>query len=172
MSFSEYISLSNPIYDEITNKIRNSYKNACILYIEKIINYTLLDNYEKRKESMPDVKEYQLFHGTKSVNIRSIADNGFQTKYNKTSAYGIGTYFSTKPEYSMFHYTNIDKSGISYVFLCDVLVGKCQKGSQNLTITADNAVDKVTNPSIYVTPHDDACYPKYLVAFHKNATTQ
>lgn len=170
MSFTEYISLSNSLYDEITNKIRDGYPNACILYIEKINNPTLLDNYEKRKESIPDVKEYELFHGTKSENIKSIIDTGFQVKYNTVSAYGIGTYFSTNPSYSMFHYTNIDKSGISYVFLCDVLVGKCQQGSHKLQITADNAVDKLSNPNIYVTPYDDGCYPKYLVAFHKNAT--
>ena len=170
MAFTEAISLSNSMYDHITNKIRVGYPNACVLYIDRIINASLLDAYNERKQAIAEsttVTEMELFHGTKADNVDSICNNGFLVQYNRTSAYGLGTYFSTNPSYSMFNYTNVDKRGVSFV--CDVLIGKCELGGHSRKIKADNAVDNLTKPSIYVTPYDDGCYPKYLVAFHKNA---
>jgi Poly(ADP-ribose) polymerase catalytic domain len=163
------IELSDKLFDEITAKIRKSYPNACVLYIDEIINYGLLEAYENRKSKMPTARELQLFHGTKSSNISSIIENGFKTEYNRTSAYGIGTYFSVYANYSK-NFTNIDKGGISYIFLCDVLVGECERTRGGTPIRKDNSVDDLLNPTMYVTPYDDACYPRYLVAFHKNAT--
>ncbi len=157
--------------------IRNSYKNACILYIDEIINEELLSKYQQRKSYIEEIRgkenvfEHQLFHGTKVDCINNIATNGFMKQFNKTSAYGKGTYFSTKASYSC-HYTDKDTTDISYMFICDVIVGKYTVVNGPLEINTamyDNSVNNITLPDIYVTPYDDGAYPRYLVAFHKNA---
>lgn len=171
------VSLSSSIYNDITKVIRVSYPNACILYMDEIINWTLSSRYIHRQESMEVlrgpgiVRELRLFHGTKVDCINSIATNGFMKKFNRISAYGKGTYFSTKAAYSR-HYTNTDTTDISYMFVCDVLVGKCTvvNGPYEIdTKEYDNSVNKEILPDIYVSPYDDGAYPRYLVAFHKNA---
>jgi hypothetical protein len=158
--------------------IRKSYPNSCILYVEEIVNEELLERYQEKKTELQGlrgehrVKELQLFHGTKHTNINSIAGFGFSKEFNKTSAYGKGTYFSTKAMYSRT-YTDNDNTDVSYMFICDVLVGNCTvvTGPREInTELYDNSVDNLSNPTIYVSPYDDGCYPRYLVAFHKNAT--
>jgi Poly(ADP-ribose) polymerase catalytic domain len=165
------VCLSSPLYDEVCARIRDSYPNSCVLYIDEVTNPELRQKYEARKDSIPNVQEKRLFHGTKFVNIDSIAKHGFDTKLNKTSAFGRGTYFATNASYSR-EYSNKDQEDISYMFLCDVLVGRCKRfgGSEKIdTESYDTGVDSVEAPSIYVCPYNDGCYPTYLVAFHKNA---
>lgn len=173
----EGVSLSNKVYDEITECIRQSYPNSCVLYIDEVVNDELYSRYMARKVDLETkrgagkVKELRLFHGTKSNVINNIAENGFMTSYNKTSAYGIGTYFSTSAKYSK-DYTNKDKDDVSYMFVCDVLIGECGRVSGYTRINTDhldNSVNNLEDPSIYVTPYDDGAYPRYMVAFHKNA---
>ena len=171
------ISVSDKQFDVIASKITESYPNACVSFVEKINNSYLIECYESRKESiikcrgLDKVKEIQVFHGTKHNNIDSIIENGFKVRWNETSAYGRGTYFSTRANYSK-NYSNIDPNEFSYMFICNIIVGNCIKGSNDMTINTelyDNAVDNLKRPSIYVTPYDDGCLPIYLVAFHKNA---
>ena len=178
MLFSFFIgrTLSSDKYDELCKLIRKSYPNACVLYIDEVLNDELYENYILRKTILgqlrgPIIKELQLFHGTSHTNIQNIATNGFLKEYNKTSAYGRGTYFSTKASYS-YNYSNIDPSDVSYMFVCDVLIGNCNAvyGAYEIdTSKYDNSVDNLNNPTIYVTPYNDGCYPRYLIAFHKNA---
>ena len=44
-------------YDVISNQVRSSYKNACILFIDEVSNKSLLDAYELYKK---DFNEYFL----------------------------------------------------------------------------------------------------------------
>jgi hypothetical protein len=171
------VSMSSSVYDDITRMIRLSYKNACVLYIDEVFNDNLHSQYQTRKlqventRGKENVRELQLFHGTKSDYINNIATNGFLTSFNRTSAYGKGTYFSTTAIYS-HHYTDKDDEDISYMFICDVIVGKCTVVNGYIDIDTklfDNSVNNILMPTIYVTPYDDGAYPRYLVAFHKNA---
>lgn len=171
------VSLCSKIYDDVTNLIKISYPNACVLYMDEIINNDLLSRYVKNKihieelRGKENVKELMLFHGTKVDCINNIATNGFMKRFNKVSAYGKGTYFSTKASYSS-HYTDTDNTDISYMFVCDVIVGNCTivNGPHEINTTLyDNSVNNISSPEIYVTPYDDGAYPKYLVAYHKNA---
>jgi Poly(ADP-ribose) polymerase catalytic domain len=177
MATFQAISLSSKIYDDICGKIRASYPKSCVLYIEEVINDKLQQQFADRKSRMQEIRgeipiqTLQLFHGTAHRNIDNIAKHGFQKSYNKTSAYGKGTYFATAASYSR-SYTNSDKEDVSYMFLCDVLVGKCFRfaGGQEInTDVYDNSVDNLTSPTIYVSPYNDGCIPRYLIAFHKNA---
>lgn len=171
------VSLSDPIYAEIEASIRKTYPYSCVLYVDRVVNTSLEEKFKSRMENLKQkrgdnkVQVLRLFHGTKGVNINSIGENGFMVKANTRSAYGIGTYFSTAAGYSK-DYTDTDIDDVSYMFVCDVLVGECMVGSGHLPLDCekyDNFVNHASNPTIYVSPYDDGCMPRYLVAFHKNA---
>ncbi len=169
------ISMSDPIFDDISNKIRKSYPNACILWIDEVINPILSQEYEIKKKEIEElrgkVKEIQLFHGTSTDAIHNIAKTGFDPQYNRVSAYGIGTYFAVNASYS-FGYMRIDKNEHSYMILADVLLGNIVQGYGLMKVDTtkyDNTVDNINNPTIYTTPYGNGAYPRYIIAFHKNA---
>ena len=63
---------------------------------------------------------------------------------------------------------------VTYMFLADVIVGRLTRGGQripgvNPVYNWDNNIDFDTNPKIYTTPYPDGAYPRYIIAFHKNA---
>ena len=58
---------------------------------------------------------------------------------------------------------------MSYVFLCDVLIGKMSIGSGAVQVKEDCNVDNLSHPTIFCVPYDDAIFPTYCIAFHKNA---
>lgn len=165
------VMMSEKIYEEIEQSIQKSYPNSCILYIDRITNTLLEDKYQTRKNDIEKtrgvVKEARLFHGTKHTNIQCIIDEGFKSNANVRSAYGIGTYFSTTASYSK-EYMDSDLNSVSYMFVCDVLIGNITTVYGPRPINTDQ-YDNSVNGNIYVTPYDDGCIPRYLVAFHKNA---
>lgn len=166
------IYMTDNRFDEISAKVRLSYPNACILFIDEVNNYTLNEAYNNRKqqivEKRKEVTEMQLFHGTHAHLIDKIAEEGFDPKKNVSTAFGQGTYFATTAKYSFNYMKSTDKSGISYMFLADVLVGKKVLYYQGIP-DFDNYVDNLNTPSIIVTPYQDGAFPKYVIAFHKNA---
>lgn len=176
MATFKEISTSSKLYDEIALKIRKSYPNACILYIDEVVNPELYNDYMNKKEELitlrdENIIEKLLFHGTSHKNINNIATNGFLANKNKISVCGRGSYFSTIASYSMKYSVSKDDD-ISYMFLCDVIIGKCGiYGNMSIINTDihDNSINSVQNPTIYVTPYDTGAYPKYLIAYHKNA---
>ena len=169
-----YMEMENPMYSMISDKITMSYPNSCICWIEEIVNDELRQEYTDLKTQIttkyPKTIEMQLFHDTKESSVNNIINTGFNPSYNKTSAYGIGTYFATYANYSK-DYMPSNKKGISFMFLCDVIVGKMCIGKSSMVIDTtlyDNAVNQL-NPTIVVTPYKNGAYPRYLIAFHKNA---
>lgn len=172
----EGVLLSNKDYTDIETSILQSYPKGCILYIDRVINDNLDEKFQSCLKSLQEKRGEQkifikrLFHGTRTDNINSIADNGFKVTANIRSAYGIGTYFSTNASYSR-DYTDMDKDDISYMFVCDVLIGNQDiiLGSKKIPENLDNSVNDRKTPTIYVTPYDNGCIPRFLVAFYKNA---
>lgn len=169
-----YVEMKEPIYNTISKRIRESFPNSCIVWIEENQNSTLLAAYENRKKEIAkiaSINELNWFHGTKEENVTKIAMEGFDPTFNKTSAYGKGTYFAKNASYSN-SYMVPNSQGISFMFLCDVLMGKPCLGRSGLEIETElyhSAVDNFNSPSILVTPFADAAYPRYIIAFHKNA---
>ena len=163
--------MSDKRYDQISELIYKSYPNACILYIDEVFNHDLLNAYNSRLESLKsvtNVTEKQLFHGTQNSLIDIISKQGFDPTKNKTAAYGYGTYFAVKAGYS-FNYMK-STCPVTYMFLADVLVGRLAIGKQRTQIgNWDNNVDNLSTPTIYTTPYADGAYPRYIIAFHKNA---
>ena len=168
------LPLSDPIWEYVSKILELTYPEMCICWIDKIDNPTLKTNYESRKlliqQSRGFVEEMTLFHGTSDANAQDIVKEGFQPSFNRTSVYGIGTYFSTSSKISSF-YSRFNNTDMSYLFVCKVLVGKTKIGVANeiLDVTQyDNTVNTTKNPTIYTTPYDNGAYPEYLVAFYKN----
>ena len=165
------LSLSDKKYDEITNRIIESYPNACICWIDEIKNEYLKTQFnnqfteiEKKRENKPYI--LQMFHGTSEKNIEIISNYGFDVSKNKVSAYGIGTYFAKAASYSS-HFMKPDKDRISYMFLCDVIIGNtCNHLSKNTNELYDNAINN-KNIDICVTPYNFGGIPKYIIAFYK-----
>lgn len=171
----EYISLSSKEYDRISAIVRKHYPKSCILWIEENKNAKLLEQYAKEKEQIQKkfgtVNEVECFHGTSYQSMLNIIEDGFNKQYNHRSAYGKGTYFAISSAYSK-EYAIPETNGISYMFICYISYGSKTQGSANLVIDTnefDCAVDYLANPSIYVIPNDNDIYPKYVIAFHKNA---
>ena len=162
--------MSDKRFNVISDQIYKSYPNACILYIDEVKNDSLLAAYIAKKEELSQfgpVVEKQLFHGTYNEIIKLIINNGFDPTKNVTSAFGYGTYFAVDASYS-FNYMK-SKEEITYMFLADVLVGRVTSNMPKGTTGWDNNVDYLKKPTIYTTPYPDGAYPRYIIAFHKNA---
>lgn len=171
------ISLSDPMFDVLSEAIAKGYPDSCILWIDRVDNAVLRERYNTYKSILEEtigkdnVKELQLFHGSTQQAIQAIVHNGFDASMNRTSAYGIGTYFAVSAGYSKDYAKQTKNDGISYMILCDVCVGRICQGSNNISIDAsryDNFVNNTVNPTIYVAPHDNSTCPAYIIAFHKN----
>jgi hypothetical protein len=150
---AQYISLSDKLYDKLVGELRQSFPNACVLYIKRIVNPELLTRYDEFVKTN-DVTEMRLFHGTKAANIDSICAQGYLQHLNRTSAYGKGTYFAEAGSMSQT-YTDSTMGGESYMFMNRVAVTASTGGNKRM--------------GIYVLKHDDAAYPEYLISFHKDA---
>lgn len=159
------ISTSNKCFDDICNRVYESYENSCICSISEVVNEPLLNTFEAYVKDN-NCKVIENFHGTSHSNLSSIMNNGFKAELNVTSAYGIGTYTAKDARYSFNYMKDTDSIGISYMFLCQIAIikqGTCNTG-------VDTTVNSVNNPTIFVTKNDVAIYPKYLISFHKNAS--
>ena len=172
---TERVNLSDPIWEYVASILEVNYPNMCICWIERIQNPSLQEKYKKRKDQIQfkrgSVEEMTLFHGTKETNLKSIMKNGFLINMNTTSAYGLGTYFSTSSRLSSF-YSKSNTYELSYMFVCKVLVGATKCGMHNEKLNTDkydNTVNRMDRPDIYTTPYDDGAYPEYLVAFYKTS---
>jgi Poly(ADP-ribose) polymerase catalytic domain len=171
---TRYVEMSEKLYDEISAKVRASYPKSCIVWIEENVNPGLLAAFEKQRDEVAstngDARVVEGFHGTREENISQIAIEGFDPVYNKTSAHGKGTYFARDAAYS-FSYMHPGREQVSYMFLCDVILGKSHLSAayQQCPKGYDSFVDRLQNPSIYVTPYRYGAFPKYIIAFYKSA---
>lgn len=164
------IYMSEKAYDEIVVAVRATYKDACILYIDRVENATLTERYkgycDKLKAAGIDVNEQRLFHGTRANVIESIAEKGYMASKNHRAAYGPGTYFSPQGAMSM-GYTDANSSEESYMFVNRVALGR------NVITSGGGPMGKAESggdgKSIFVVKEDAAALPEYVVCFHKTA---
>lgn len=154
------VKLGSETYNSIEEKVRETMDNdICILFIEKIENQVLHSKFIECKNNIKDVKQMQLFHGRKAESIDSIATCGYDISKNVTSAYGKGTYFSTKASYSFDFMKSSDLKGTSYMFYSDVLVGEKDK-------------DHYEGLDMYITRYNYGAFPGYIIGIYKEATYQ
>jgi len=165
-----YLSLSDPMYDQIESLVRQTYSRSCIVWIEEIENLTLLEQFEKYKASLSSPNVKQLFHGTSAETARIIINEGFDPAFNKTSAYGKGVYFSTRAKYSK-DYSRERKDGLAFMLVCDVITGNVGQGRSGQPIPSrfNSVTDNLRRPDMYIVDKREACIPQYLVAFYPKA---
>ena len=158
------VYMSDKKYDELAGLLRKSYPNVCILYIDKVSNPALEENFEKRKLEFRTNQEQILFHGTSANAVTSITQYGYIAGLNKRAAFGPGNYFSSVAAYSK-EYTDTVRTGESYMIVNRVLLGNhtISKGGK---YAGDSGGD---GKNIFVVRHDDAALPEYVICFHKNA---
>jgi len=166
------VQMSDYRFDDICERIYRTYPNACVLFIDEVVNPELLSSYNSRKKSIKNATERSMFHGTSAEAVDLILQNGFDPTLNKVSAFGKGTYFAQNASYSFSYMKTSDMDDISYMILANVLIGRCTRASSGQDIDTtrfDNSVDSQTDTNICVTPYTDGAYPQYVIAFYKNA---
>lgn len=163
------VSTSSNVFDEICNRVYESFKNSCICSVDEVKNVDLLEKYNKYINEN-ECNIISSFHGTSYYNTSGIIVNGFKSEKNVTSAFGVGTYTAKNAKYSFNYMKDTDSMGLSYMFLCDVAIIKMGIVSDPTKKLNDTLVNSLENPTIYVTRNDEAIYPRYLVAFYKNAS--
>jgi hypothetical protein len=165
------VFMDNKQYDVISNLIYKSYPQACILYIDEVINRSLELAFEDRKKVIASnrglVDVQQLFHGTKEEHINAIAKWGFDPTLNKRAVYGYGVYFARDASYSKEYMHASERGKPTYMFLADVLIGVKKTGGLKGDPMCDNNGD--AGGAIVTTVYSDGAYPRYIIAFHKEA---
>jgi hypothetical protein len=149
------IWMSDKRYTDIEKRIQESYPNACILYIDEVSNPSLLQKYQELKQKL-GATEVHMFHGTKEETVPIIIRDGFDPSFNVRAAFGPGVYFAENAVYSSGYMSACKKNEPTYMFYADVLVGK-------------DKIDNHRGPNILTTVHRYGSYPRYIVAFHKEA---
>jgi len=146
-----FMPVSDERWDAIFKHVEKTFPNTCIYSIYEVINNELSKKYEKYKKLHPTFKQSGLvYHGTKDINnITPIISEGYKVKYNVTSAYGKGTYFSTKWTYSK-KYSKKREDGSSYILLNYILIPEYYKCPEQ---------------HIYVIKDDDAILPMYVIEY-------
>lgn len=166
-----YVQMQEPVYDEISNHIFATYRNACILWIEEIINPTLESCYQSYKASIETPNEKRLFHGTLDKVAKTISVDGFDPTLNKTSAHGKGVYFSVRAEYSRQYCRRSQGNDLACLLICDVVTGRVCQGRANKPIPNEynSATNSLKNPDMYIVNKREAAMPRYIVVFHPEA---
>jgi hypothetical protein len=168
-SYLSPVSMDDNAFDEICNRVYESYENSCICSIDEVKNIDLLKKYEAYiSENKCSV--ISNFHGTSYYNTSGIIVNGFKTEKNVRSVFGVGTYTAKDAKYSFNYMKDTDSMGLSYMFLCDVAIIKMGIISDPTKKLTDTLVNRFEDSTIYVTRNEDAIYPRYLIAFYKNAS--
>ena len=160
-------------FDKIVSRVTDSYPNACVLYIDEIINPMLENKYQLRKAEIQrnrgSVKEMSLFHGTHEKFIDVIATNGFDPTLNTRAAFGYGVYFARDAKYSSSYMVTNKPENHTFMFMADVLVGQTGHLGRKGDTRYDNNVDSHSDPSIVTTVYPDGAFPRYIIAFYKDA---
>ena len=168
----EYLSLSDPMYEQIENMVRATYEHSCIVWIEKIHNEELEKKFNEYKSKIDPPNVKRLFHGTSEQVARIIIEEGFDPSKNKVSAHGLGVYFSTRAAYSIDYCHRTQGKDYVFMFVCDVVTGRVCRGQPYSPIPPEynSATNSVKNPDMYIVNKREAAMPKYLVAFYPDVS--
>lgn len=176
---TKYVELSDPIYEEVNRRIRETYSNACVVFVESIHNDFLEAHFEDFKKQLeekrgPDIiKTITLFHGTTENACNNIIAEGFNPDYNTVSQYGKGTYFSANAQTSSTYAKDMKKNDLQYMFLAEVIDGLRTTAAPNQKIDTDkydlSVASDIPLPNICCTPYRYGAIPKYLIGFHRDS---
>lgn len=153
-------------------------RGCCLQNIYKIEHEKLNARFNAAREEITRKcegkvpEEILVFHGTTAQGARGIVETGFDKKYNRVAAYGLGTYASSNASTALTYckdaYIN---DGVCYIFICRILKGRYGRGVQQQPI--DTTIMDYSGSggadNIIVTPYDDAIIPVYLIEYYRAA---
>jgi len=148
----------DPIYPSIMTYINNGQWHSYginVIDILKIRRRDFSQDFDKNPDTSKQLR-MMLWHGTKVENVASILKNGFSIPPPNNQLLGTGIYFADKASKSA-NYCKLDRTSTiigetGYLFLCDVLLGRCFKAphypGQTHTLTGpptktDNATGEI-----------------------------
>lgn len=165
---TQYVKLSDPVYDFIEQSVLATYPNACIVWIEKVVNEDLEKAYQAYKATVRPSNEKRLFHGTSEDIARVIIKDGFDPSKAKVCAHGLGIYFSTRAAYSSVYCRRNAGQDYAFMLVVDVITGRVGEGKAYTAIPPEfnSVTDSLKRPDMYVVNKREAAMPRYLVAFY------
>ncbi|CAF4107241.1 unnamed protein product [Rotaria magnacalcarata] len=132
------LSSYSPEYKRIQEKFREKLSDYYIVSIEEIKNDEIQKAYEAMKYLIAhecpnsNSNEMKLFHGTRTRNINSLLENGFDDRYfNIKGNYGHGAYLADDPSKS-HEFTSLDDD-VQIMLYCKAIMGNIDviKGELN-----------------------------------------
>jgi poly [ADP-ribose] polymerase 10/14/15 len=160
----------------------SEWRIAKIERVQNLPNWMSYQIHKRRFESRRpgnDANEKRLFHGTEKDTTPKINSAAFNRSFcgKNATVYGQGMYFAVDARYSSSNtYSPPDVQGNKYIYLARVVVGDFCVGDSSMRMPPsqtrtsdlyDSTVDKVNQPSIYVTYHDAQAYPEYLLTIRR-----
>lgn len=173
-------------FDKVCSWIEKSHPVECIIGIHRIESEYLSGRYKECKLTLAaknnqEPEELIAFHGCSYDSALNIANNGFDIKYNTTSAYGKGTYFSPMYQvsrgYSVMKHTQTED--YNALVVANILLGKRgedynssapstskRTSSKNTILSNQDKSPTQALPSIISLPINEAALPLYVVQFY------
>eukprot|EP00117_Sycon_ciliatum_P038099 scpid28455/ scgid28373/ Poly [ADP-ribose] polymerase 14; Collaborator of STAT6 len=144
--------------------------------------WSCLNLFQNQQACKEDCTVKKLWHGTKHETVDKILGAGFDRSYSGTAnatAYGKGNYFASAASYSTggSYAKPVPGTKTARVILAHVAVLDIAKGASDLlappyrdpTATEKGKVsvlvDKLENPTMYITFSDGQAYPAYLLTY-------
>ena len=130
----------------------------------------------KEKNYHEEQDERLMFHGTSSLYVDAICQQGFDWRIAGSSAgtaYGKGSYFAFTAQLSK-HYS---ESSNKVMFVVRVLVGKSGQGKSTLVKPPpideskplgrlyDTCVDRMSQPRMVIVFEQERTYPEYVIEY-------
>ena len=142
------------------------------IMLEKIVNPGIEARFKAHEEMVKakrtmgaEATLYPMYHGTTERGLKNILANGFDVKFNKTAAYGIGTYSATNYMDAM-RYARLDTTGYQFLLVCKVVKGVSKYGKPN-EILDKSKYDSFTNDATYIScPYNDGIIPVYVIRYY------
>lgn len=165
----EFVATSDPEFDRLCGAVLESYPNACVLSVERVVSAQLEAAYQAYTASLPPHARQRAYgwHGTPARNVCAIVREGFDPACNVRSSLGRGTYVAQRAVYSK-DYADVDSSDASYMFYCEfAYTSLCQ--AQGQAGKSAGGIRYCSGSGIYAVPQRHAVVPRYLVAFHRSS---
>lgn len=173
----------------LSNKLVGAFRiqNRGLLHAFQAMRVTMLDrlageNFKDGVSRQGQLSVQLLWHGTKAVShLLDICSDGFDRARAQTCVYGKGCYFAKSASYSNKYACPVKVGGepasrYRAVLLAMVLVGETIEGTSQMYPAPvkphsrsgdryENAVDKTSNPGIFVTFKDSQAAPVYVMIY-------
>ncbi len=156
------------VWDDVTTRVRASMKEACIVYIERVVTPALTEAFAAYTARLgPSAVVDWVWHGTTQEASAAICRTGFDPGRNVRAAYGPGTYFARDASHSLTGFAPAGKDALCHVFLCKTAYSRTRSTSHGCAWDEVGGAVGRGGPTIYAVPRAEQCVPVYLVAFYR-----